>query len=367
MTSVFIFSRDAEWYGGVVNFVALLTKCLDENIQFTSFKIGRRKGIIGIALRPLFPLLDAIKLAGMLRRTRYDAYHVNPSLNLSSLLRDGLFMLVLRLMGARNVIVSFHGWDEPVARSIKRHGLYKRLFRAVFGYADHTLVLAGSFRSWLIDTGFDAGRVHLFTTMFDSEEFAGTAPHGGRDVQQLLFLSRLVREKGMYELLDALRLLASDYPELHLVFAGNGPEEEPLKQRAAETGLDGRVRFAGYVRGAEKAQLMRESGIFVFPTYYGEGCPVSLLEAMAAGMAVVTTPVGGIPHIITGGVNGILLESVSPETIAAALRSLLAEPGKLRAMSERNSREAWEKYSAPVVTRIFERYYRGEIVHGHGH
>ena len=350
-----------------MNFVALLTKYFDANTQYTSFKIGRRKGAWGIVLRPVVPLLDAIRLISILRREQYDAFHVNPSLDISSLLRDGLFMLVLRLMSVRNVIVSFHGWEVPVAQAIMKHGLFQRLFRTVFGHADITLVLAESFREWLVTIGFDDRRVRLFTTMFDSEEFARSASNVARDDHQLLFLSRLVHEKGIYELLEAFRLLKSDYPALHLVIAGNGPEEETLKQRAIEIGVDARVQFAGYVRGAEKARLMRESGIFVFPTYYGEGCPVSLLEAMAAGMAVVTTPVGGIPHIVTNGVNGILLESVSPESIAEALRSLLVEPEEQRAMSMRNIRIAWERYSAPAVTRVFERYYRGETPLEHGH
>ncbi|HEY9197911.1 MAG TPA: glycosyltransferase family 4 protein [Gammaproteobacteria bacterium] len=363
MTSVLVFSRDAEWYGGVVNFVALLRRFFNREIEYSQFKIGRRKGGRVLLLQPLVPVFDALRLWSLLRQRRYDAYHVNPSLNYSSLVRDGLFMLVLRLMRARNVIVSFHGWSERVEKQISRSKILSWLFRAVFGYADHTLVLAEDFRSWLIGNGFEEGRVHLFTTMFDSDEFAGMdRPSAQRNEFRILFLSRLVREKGMYELADAFRALSRDYPELRLVFAGNGPEEATLRQYVEGAGLAERVEFLGYVRGADKVRAFAQSGMFVFPTYYGEGCPVSLLEAMAAGLPVITSPVGGIPHIVQDGVNGILLDSVSSESVEKAMRRLLDDAGLRHEIGARNADEAWRKYSAPVVTQLFERLYSGQGV-----
>ena len=83
MKQVLIFSRDAAWFGGVVNFIATLKKNLGGDFEVVPFQIGRRKGRSGFLLRPLVPLLDASRLAFLAGRKRYDAYNLNPSLNYS--------------------------------------------------------------------------------------------------------------------------------------------------------------------------------------------------------------------------------------------------------------------------------------------
>ena len=308
MKRVLIFSREATWFGGVVNFIALLNRNLGDEIESVPFVIGRRTGFSGVLLRPLVPLLDTFRLARLLRRERFDAYHVNPSLNYSSLLRDGIFLLVLRLARVENVIVSFHGWDGPVERRIKSSRMLLATFRYFFGYATHTLVLAEAFRDWLVNVaGLNVASVRIFTTMFDDAEFREVRDVLTHDDNCVLFLSRLVREKGIYELVDAFLMLAPDYPGLKLVIAGNGPEEARLRDYIEKTGISDRVSFTGYVRGADKVRILKAAGLFVFPSYYGEGCPVSLLEAMAAGLPLVTTRAGGIPHIVKDLENGLLL------------------------------------------------------------
>ena len=288
------------------------------------------------------------------------ACHVNPSLNYSSLLRDGLFLLVLRLARVENVIVSFHGWDEPVERRIENSRILLSIFRYLFGYATHTLVLAEAFRDWLVNVaGFNAARVQIFTTMFDDAEFREVRDVLTHDDNCVLFLSRLVREKGIYELIDAFLLLAPDYPELKLVIAGNGPEEARLQDYITKAGIGDRVSFTGYVRGADKVRILKAAGLFVFPTYYGEGCPVSLLEAMAAGLPLVTTRAGGIPHIVREPENGLLLGKVTPQDVATAMRRLLDNRQLRETIRSTNMREAWERYSAPVVTQLFENLYAG--------
>lgn len=360
MIRVLILSRDAQWFGGVVNFIATLTRNLGQDFEPVPFLVGRRKGSLGILMRPLYPIFDAVRLARLVRHERFDAVYVNPSLTYASLLRDGLFLLVLRLARVKNVIVSFHGWVEPVERRITGSRVLQALFRYLFGYAQHTLVLAEGFRDWLVSVpGFNPDRVQLFTTMFDDADFGQDQENTTYDDDRVLFLSRLVREKGIYELIEAFRILLPDYPQLQLVIAGNGPEQGRLHTCIQQAGLADRVEFTGYVRGIEKVRVLKQAGLFVFPTYYGEGCPVSLLEAMAAGLPVITTRAGGISHIVRDQENGLLLDEVTPETVAMAMRRLLDNRELREAMRSANTREAWEKYSAPVVTRQFENLYAG--------
>ena len=360
MTKVLVFSKSFTWFGGVVNFIEVLKNNLSSDIAFVHFEIGRRKSGLARLLWPFIPLIDSVRLIGILIRQNFDAYHVNPSLNVNSIIRDGLFLIILRAFRASNVIVSFHGWEKDCEDLVGRSIVFKKIFLYVYSYAQNTLVLADEFKSWLIGLGFDPGKVSVFTTMFDSNTLDSLKYRRTSDECRLLFLSRLVREKGVYELADAFKNIASENKEASLVYAGNGPEECALKKHVKGLGLEGRVTFAGYVRGQDKVRVLDESDIFVFPTYYGEGCPVALLEAMAAALPVITTPVGGIPNIVQPRHNGILLNSVDAQSIAEALRELLDDKQLRKAISENNRKDAWSKYSAPVVTRIFERLYRGK-------
>jgi glycosyltransferase involved in cell wall biosynthesis len=209
--------------------------------------------------------------------------------------------------------------------------------------------------------GVDPDKIQLFTTMFDGRELENTLGHVNKDGHNtsLLFLSRFVKEKGVYELLEAFINLVSNHKNIHLILAGTGPEEDNMKKIVCDSNIENKVTFTGYVRGSDKARVLMGADIFVFPTSYGEGCPVSLLESMAAGMAVITTPVGGIPHIVEDGKQGILLTNeVTAKSVENAIERLLVDPVETRKIGDLNREQAWRLYNAPVVTGWFESIYK---------
>jgi len=272
-----------------------------------------------------------------------------------ALLRDGLFIITLNTLGLEKIIVFFHGWGESEAMLIQRSRVIKFLFSQTFGKAKLILVLASSFKNSLINMGVEADKVRVMTTMFDGSIFEGVSRDKRRE-KTLIFLSRFIREKGVYELLEAFALIAKEFPESVLILAGDGPERVGIKRWIERHGMAGRVRLPGYVRGKRKAQLLMNGSIFVFPTY-GEGCPVSLLEAMAAGLPVITTPVGGIRDIFVNNENGILLDTVSPERIAMAIETLYNDAILMNKIEVNNRSKAWKNYEANIVTQKIEAIY----------
>ncbi len=362
---VLIFSKQSQWQGGVVNFVETLKKNLSPEISHQQFLMGNRKpgaGLYGRLMNAVgkvfWPIYDAVRLLFVVIFKHYDVYHINPSLNAQSLLRDGLFLVIIRLLSSSRIVVSFHGWENTTEQSIDRSTFLTALFYRVFNKADCILVLARPFQEWLIKHKFAAEKIHLFTTMFDGSVLQGVkSTKTGKDIH-LLFLSRFVREKGIYELLEAFQILQRAHDNIYLNFAGAGGEEKQMQQWVKVNGLSSHVRFWGYVREEDKAEVFRQSDIFVFPTYYGEGCPVSLLEAMAAGLGVVTTPVGGIPDIVTSDEYGILIDQqVKVDQLHAAIKKLVENRDYLDAMKQANASMAWKKYEAQVVTKHFEAFY----------
>ena len=223
------------------------------------------------------------------------------------------------------------------------------------------MVLAAPFRDALIGLGVEAERITLTRTMFDGEELrsAGekTSPSARRSV---LFMSRFVREKGIFELVEAFARIAGDFPGVGLVLAGDGPERTRLQERVVALGLADRVSFPGYVGGAEKTRLLWGCSVYALPTL-AEGMPVALLEAMGAGKALLTTNVGGIPHVASDPENGVVLDAVTADAVETGLRRLLGDPAYCAEVGRRNAARAWERFEATPVTAEMEAHYR-EIV-----
>ncbi|MDD6811830.1 MAG: glycosyltransferase family 4 protein, partial [Lachnospiraceae bacterium] len=143
----------------------------------------------------------------------------------------------------------------------------------------------------------------------------------GRKPMQLLFLGELGERKGCYDIPVILETVKQSFPQVHLVMAGDG-QMEPVKEAFHKKNLSGAVEFPGWVRGPEKEKLLRESAVFLFPTYH-EGMPMAVLEAMGYGMGIVTTGVGGIPKLITQKENGYLEKPGQTQAMAQDVMELL--------------------------------------------
>lgn len=116
---VLILSRDDRWDGGVVNYVNVLVKTLSQQIEFKRLFIGKRFHRQAPFIEFLSPVLDCIRLIKRIKKETFHVVHLNPSLNSKSIFRDGFFLLGLRMIGYKHVLVCWHGWNEKLANRIK--------------------------------------------------------------------------------------------------------------------------------------------------------------------------------------------------------------------------------------------------------
>ncbi|TMH31846.1 MAG: glycosyltransferase, partial [Betaproteobacteria bacterium] len=140
--------------------------------------------------------------------------------------------------------------------------------------------------------------------------------------------------------------------------AGSGPEEPRLRQYARDAALARDVAFVGPAYGAQKAQLLAQADVLVLASY-GEGLPYSLLEAMAAGVVPIVTPVGAIPDVVSEGEHGLFVAPRDAETIAQAIARLAAERTSLARMSAACRARIAAAYSLERVARDFSQLYWG--------
>lgn len=183
---------------------------------------------------------------------------------------------------------------------------------------------------------------HLFVTEADI-----AANFRGREPLRILFLSNMLYGKGHFELLDAYLGLTEEFKAaITIDFAGKlvteGDERLFLSKLEGEKNL----RYHGPVSGDKKRELYRNAHVFCLPTYYPyEGQPFCILEAYAAGCAVITTNHSGIRDVFTHGVNGFEVEKRSVESLAARLRQVCHEREALQAIAAANLRMATERFS----------------------
>ena len=152
-------------------------------------------------------------------------------------------------------------------------------------------------------------------------------------------IARLDVAKGVLVLLDAFAKLAASRPGLKLVLAGHGDASEELARRVKASGLEGLVELSGHFDGNVDA-LIRTFDLYVFPSFW-EGLPSSIIEAMRASAAIVTTNVGGIPEVITNEEQGLLVAPGSSDALVTAMSRLLDDP-VLRQQLARNARLRYE-------------------------
>jgi glycosyltransferase involved in cell wall biosynthesis len=178
----------------------------------------------------------------------------------------------------------------------------------------------------------------------------------------------MVHVKGFDHLLDAFARVAGEYPDVTLVLAGGGVLFGDMRRRAGDLGLGARVIMPGPVTREDVPGYFRMADIFVVPSIKHEsgavdGLPVVIPEAMAAGLPIIASGVGGIPVLVRNDCNGILVPQRDPEALAGALRRLLADRGLCRRYGERarNIVECSVNYHA--VAEHFHRLYR-EIAAG---
>jgi len=174
-------------------------------------------------------------------------------------------------------------------------------------------------------------RVRLARNAVDVDRFRRRSehcPNGGP--LRIGSLSRLVQEKGLDQLLRAAALLKQRSVPFELVIAGDGPDRPLLTRLAAELGLNGSVKFAGDVPSAKA--FYERVDVLAVPSLDSEGLPTTILEAMAMGLPVVATDVGGANEAIVDGVTGHLVAPGSPKALSDALASDANDRDMLRAM-----------------------------------
>lgn len=285
---------------------------------------------------------------------KFETVYFTSTRNKSGFLcKDGLLLFLARLRNKR-VINHLHGADFKFF--YRNSGILKSVIKYCYDKVESSIVLTNEMHSELED--FPKTKIECVANCY-SQEFDTYPEHRIKSGFRILFLSNLMRSKGIIEFLDACVILLSACPEAQVVIAGMPYKDDNCSNKeiaslffqrfnSFKQTYPGRVKYFGFVKGKMKLDILFESDIFVLPTWYPtEAFPLTIIEAMRAGNAIITTRHNFLPSIVKPE-NGIIVEPKKTEDLAIAMIDLLRDRKRLMEIQAYNRTYAQENYNQSI-------------------
>jgi len=350
--------------GGQASFIKILTDNLDKK-TFSSYDISgkeicnlefKTKTFWNKIKRRYWLFTYFYRYCNRLKKLHISLVHLNPSLDWNGLLRNYFFLKIAYKYNVPTLLF-FHGWKENVSKKILKNNYWKTFFSKRFIMADLIVVLANQFKKELIDIGIPRNKVIVLPTMTDTKEFI-IKERSFKKPFKILYCGNMYYKKGVFELINAISLILKKEQEIKFYFMGEGPDLDRMKRMVKKLFINEHVIFLGFKLGKEKIKYFQKADLFAFPSY-SEGCPLAVLEALSAGLPVVSTKVGGLAEILEDGENGFFINSVPPDPneIADKITKLISDPNLIKKISKNNILKAKNNYDVKIITKKIENIY----------
>ena len=329
---------------------------------------------------PLYFLFAVRALRRLVRRQRIDLVHAH------WILPNGYVASRVAATTGVPYAITLHGSDVFMA---ERNPLFRAMARRALAGAAHVTSCSAELRDRLLALGGaeHAAKVLVVPNGTDLVAEPPAAVEGASgdagaalrarlgiapEARLVAAVGRLVDKKGFRYLLDAAPAILAAFPAARIVLGGGGDLRAELEEQARRLGIAGAVVFTGGLSHPEVLALVAACELFVMPSVRDargnvDGLPIVVLEAMAAGKAVVATAISGLPLAVTDGVTGRLVPERDPAALAAAVLELLGDPERARRLGEAGRRRVRDELNWDAVAAIHDRLYRrafGEAVEG---
>jgi glycosyltransferase involved in cell wall biosynthesis len=274
--------------------------------------------------------------------SRVNVVHIHLSHGASFWRKSG-FIWMTRFF-RKPLLVHLHGSDFRDFYYRQQKSYRGAYVNSTFNTADVIVTLSTDWEEWV--QGVVSGPRVI--TVHNSIARSTPPKDISKQTSQLLFLGRIGKRKGAFDLLNAIAAVKEEFPDVYLIMGGDG-EVDKAAAMARELGIEENVKFAGWVRGDEKKQLFFESAAFLLPSY-SEGMPMSVLEALSSGLPVIASSIGSISEQISDGVEGYLISPGDIDALASRIETVLSA-------SEMASREM-----ATAARNKFEQCFSSDVV-----
>lgn len=265
-----------------------------------------------------------------------------------SFIRKSILVLIGKLFG-KKIILHIHGGGFH--NFYRRSRLLKGYIRYILEHADALICLSENWKKYYSET-FRLRRLVIINNVIEDPRIERVDRNGSVN---LLFLGHITEKKGVYDLIQVLGTNRQDFGKKITFTIGGIGDEEKLTRALSEYNFNGDVKFAGWVSGNKKAELLNKCDVYVLPSY-NEGLPISILEAMSYGKPIVATSVGGVPEIVKPGYNGWLFTPGDKGALQSIINEVLEDRERLSEFGK-NSMEITKAYTPAAVVQALHMLY----------
>ena len=327
-------------------------------ITIETLRYGKRRDGESLVGKVLERFVDLWVFRAKLRSFRPDVVHLNSALDAKAVIRDVPFTYLIAHSGAR-LFLKWHGTDVRLVRS--RSFYWRMMLSFVISRATKIGVLSSEECRNLDQAGYDIRKMAVVKNCLPHRPPPPTVSSGSRERTRLLFVGRIMRSKGIFEVLEVVRRLVYSNTMVDLICVGSGIDFEECQRFVESHALGASVRMTGQVTELEAWEYYSSSDILVFPTYHDEGFPMTLLNSLAAGLAIVTTRIRAAADHLQEPDNCVWVRPQDPGDVEEKVRFLLANPVVRRSMGAKNRMLASMFTPEAVVRELLPLY--GETRH----
>lgn len=232
--------------------------------------------------------------------------------------RNVFFVKVGKLFG-KKVVMHMHCADFESYYNPSKH---KQRIVDIINACDLYLVLSDSWKQYFESIGVKSNIIKVLNNTITPP--VTKIVKRSTDILNLLYLGVIGQRKGIYDILNALKDNKEMFEGKVVLRIGGNQEEEKLQACINEYGLQGMVKFEGFVSGEKKIECLNWADVYILPSF-NEGLPIGILEAMSYRHPIISTPVGGIPEVVKDGVNGIMVKPGNVQEIAKAISAFVGD------------------------------------------
>jgi glycosyltransferase involved in cell wall biosynthesis len=342
--------------GGIATHLQLLREHVASWANVDVYAVGSAGRTETSRTRAARRVAEPLRFYRRLRSARPSIVHLNCSFDQKSLTRDVALAWVALASGAKVVLQVHGGGTDEVLRSSRAarlltYAALRAARRVVFLTRAQLEPVAKLYPAY-------ARNLRVIPNMAPAMEFVRDEFRPAAARRSVLFLSRILREKGIFDLIQAVALLTNRGVNLGVFVAGDGPDRRAAAALTVELDLTEQIQFVGYIRGADKANLLSSATALVLPTYYAEeGTPYALLEAMQAGLPIITCRTAGIVEILDDE-SALFVPPRDPGALADAIEQLLSDPALQQRLRQAAARQARERFAPAAIVERWTRLYQ---------
>ena len=311
---------------------SLVTDIINNSkFSFVHLQLGSKDAFKKKNLSWIFGQINAyLRLLWITIFTRYEIVHLNIGLEKLSILRDSVVFFIVNKIFGKKVILHIHGGFYLMNDPGK--GLIGFLLRKILRKAKVIIVLSDLEKD-ILTKRYGVLPIQVFQNAVDTDSILKADNRTVHSKIKFIYVGRIVKMKGIYTISDSLQYLTKYFDRFSLDIYGAGAElNDWMVSLDKYAGFE--YHYKGVVTGNDKWAALHAADVLLLPSLHSEGMPIAMIEAMAAGCAVIVTDVASVKVVIRDNVNGMLLSESSPELLALKIEEIILGKVNVKSMGE---------------------------------